>query len=161
MLSVNGETYGNFQQRKLKEQAIPSLADTAQKFRKLPPFSKEEKFYRNPVVLRSLNETRKIINALVEKYGSPYAINIEVAKEVGRNYEEQSRMENEQNKNQKQREAVKKRVADILNISESDVRPVAIEKFMLGEQQGWKCLYSGKPIDQVTALECRRKRIRN
>ena len=148
----DGETYGNFQQRKLKEQAIPSLADTAQKFRKLPPFSKEEEFYRNPVVLRSLNETRKIINALVEKYGSPYAINIEVAKEVGRSYEEQSRMENEQNKNQKQRESVKKQVADILNISESDVRPVAIEKFMLGEQQGWKCLYSGKPIDQVTAL---------
>ena len=148
----NGETYGNFQQRKLKEQASLSLSSSSLQSCKLPPFSKDEEFYRNPVVLRSLNETRKIINALVGKYGSPYAINIEVAKEVGRSYEEQSRMEKEQNKNHKERESVKKQIADILNISESDVRPVAVERFMLGEQQGWKCLYSGKPIDQVEAL---------
>jgi len=153
----NGEIYGNFQARMLKARDFAYDTDSTQRTKKLPPFSKDEEFYRNPVVLRSLNETRKIINALVERYGSPYAINVEVASEVGRSYEEQKGIEREQEKNRKKRESVKKQIAQMLNILEEDVRPTSVERFLLGEQQGWKCLYSGKPIDQIAALSANNK----
>lgn len=37
---------------------------------------------RNPVVLRSLNQARKVLNALVRTYGSPTAVHIEMARDL-------------------------------------------------------------------------------
>lgn len=39
---------------------------------------------RNPVVLRALNQARKVVNALIRRYGSPQAVHIEMARELSR-----------------------------------------------------------------------------
>lgn len=39
---------------------------------------------RNPVVLRALNQTRKVVNALIKRYGSPIAVHIEMARDLSR-----------------------------------------------------------------------------
>lgn len=39
---------------------------------------------RNPVVLRALNQARKVLNALVREYGSPTSVHIEMARDLSR-----------------------------------------------------------------------------
>jgi CRISPR-associated endonuclease Csn1 len=39
---------------------------------------------RNPVVLRALNQARKVVNALIKKYGSPHEVHIEMARDLSR-----------------------------------------------------------------------------
>lgn len=39
---------------------------------------------RNPVVLRALNQARKVVNALVREYGAPMAVHIEMARDLSR-----------------------------------------------------------------------------
>ena len=39
-------------------------------------FSDDADIPRNPVVLRALNQARKVVNAIVRRYGSPLAVNI-------------------------------------------------------------------------------------
>ncbi|HPV22787.1 MAG TPA: type II CRISPR RNA-guided endonuclease Cas9, partial [Casimicrobium sp.] len=43
---------------------------------------------RNPVVLRALNQARKVCNALIKVYGAPHAVNIEMARDLSRPLEE-------------------------------------------------------------------------
>lgn len=39
---------------------------------------------RNPVVLRALNQARKVVNALIKEYGSPHEVHIEMARDLSR-----------------------------------------------------------------------------
>ncbi|MDO8464956.1 MAG: type II CRISPR RNA-guided endonuclease Cas9 [Gallionella sp.] len=60
----------------------------------LPPFYKERDktgrmvfnddmdIPRNPVVLRALNQARKVVNALIKEYGSPHEVHIEMARDL-------------------------------------------------------------------------------
>ena len=62
----------------------------------LPPFYKERDktgrmvfnddmdIPRNPVVLRALNQARKVVNALIREYGSPHEVHIEMARDLSR-----------------------------------------------------------------------------
>ncbi|VEH67459.1 Uncharacterized protein conserved in bacteria [Rodentibacter pneumotropicus] len=49
---------------------------------------------RNPVVLRTLTQARKVINAVVRLYGSPARIHIETAREVGKSYQDRKNLKN-------------------------------------------------------------------
>ena len=49
---------------------------------KLPPVTELEDEILNSVVLRAVSQTRKVINAIIDKYGSPTAIYIETAREL-------------------------------------------------------------------------------
>lgn len=150
-----GDIYGTHQARIIKQIENQRVCSSKASV-KLPSFEShkdEFEFYRNPVVCRAINETRKIINAIIEKYGSPYAINIEVASELNRTFEERKEIENNQKINQKKRENVKAEVAKELGISVSEVTARQVECYILGEQQGWKCLYSGIEINKKDCLD--------
>jgi CRISPR-associated endonuclease Csn1 len=43
---------------------------------------------RNPVVLRALNQARKVVNALIREYGPPSAVHIEMARDLSRPLDE-------------------------------------------------------------------------
>ena len=51
---------------------------------------------RNPVVLRALNQARKVVNALIRKYGSPHAVHIEMARDLSRPIDERRKIERDQ-----------------------------------------------------------------
>lgn len=149
----NGERYGEFQWRIANELERPQVGKASGTHTKLPPFSKDEEFAKNSVVMRSLNETRKVINAIVGKYGSPWAVNIEVASDLGRSWAERNEIDNQQKKNQKRTEAEKKEICQILNLSsEEDVTSAMLERYRLAEQQGWKCLYTDTPFSDKRAV---------
>ncbi len=69
--------------------------------RKLPPFDYED--IRNPVVYRALNQARKVVNALVDRYGSPRAIHVELARDLSRPFHERKNIEREQKTGRKEK----------------------------------------------------------
>lgn len=150
---LNGDIYGRFQAQKIKEDRTKK--DEFEKPAKLPPFRNEDdsEFYKNPVVMRSINETRKIINAVIGKYGYPCAVNLETADEVNRSFEDRRKDDSNNKKNEKENSRIRKEISELLKISEENVRPVMIERYKLWECQEHKCLYSGQEIDAETMLK--------
>lgn len=146
---MEGDIYG-------KHQAMFNAAALADKPEsdnvKLPPFDKDSEFFKNPIVSRSISETRRVVNAIISRYGSPMAINIEVASELNKSSEQRKKDKKDNDENEKARNDAKKAIAELLGISQDDVKPVMIEKYQLGEIQEWKCLYSGEPISMEDCL---------
>lgn len=99
----------------------------------------------NPVVIRSLSQTRKVLNAIIKRYGSPSAIYIEMAREMGRPYNERRDLEKQYSKNRTVNENAKKRIRE-LHPEISDPRGHDILKYKLWEEQNGRCAYSLKPI---------------
>ena len=151
---LNGDIYGKFQAELIKELGAKEESEKTLHY-KLPSFESEKdtfEFYKNPVVCRSINETRKIINNIIDLYGSPYAINIEVASELNKCYDDRMTDIRNQNKNEKDTKNAETEICELLGIDKSEVTSVMIEKYKLGKAQDWHCLYSGNPIDKKECL---------
>ncbi len=99
----------------------------------------------NPVVIRSLSQTRKVLNAIIKRYGSPSGIYIEMAREMGRHYNERREIEKQYNKNRTINEKAKSRIQE-LHPEISDPRGHDILKYKLWEEQHGLCAYSLDPI---------------
>ena len=141
-----GETYGNFQARMLKEQEETLSEFKKQKF--LSPFDKkiDEELIKNTVVFKSVNETRKILNELIRRYGSPEYINIEVADDLGRSFKERSKIIKHYNDKQKDREKIENKLIELGLRKEGEVKPFDIERYRLWEEQEGRDLYTGEAI---------------
>lgn len=145
--------YGHHSQRKQQEEG---------KALYLPPFYEEQRQYqsksdrigsmvfrqdidvpRNPVVLRALNQARKVVNALIKKYGSPTAVHIEMARDLSRPLDERREVQKLQDefkeRNQKAREDFEAQFHRKPNGKD-------FEKWMLYREQGGQCAYSLQPL---------------
>lgn len=111
----------------------------------LPPIPADE--IRNPVVLRALSQARKLINAVVRRYGSPARIHIETAREVGKSFKDRKEIEKRQEENRKDREKAAAKFREYFPNFVGEPKSKDILKLRLYEQQHGKCLYSGKEID--------------
>lgn len=111
----------------------------------LPPIPADE--IRNPVVLRALSQARKVINAVVRRYGSPARIHIETAREVGKSFKDRKEIEKRQEENRKDREKATAKFREYFPNFVGEPKSKDILKLRLYEQQHGKCLYSGKEID--------------
>ena len=111
----------------------------------LPPIPADE--IRNPVVLRALSQARKVINAVVRRYGSPARIHIETAREVGKSFKDRKEIEKRQEENRKDREKAAAKFREYFPNFVGEPKSKDILKLRLYEQQHGKCLYSGKAID--------------
>ena len=98
----------------------------------------------NPVVLRAINQARKVVNAIIRKYGQPERIHIEMARDLSRPKKERDRISREQLKYQKQNDALKKEFAELF---ECQAKGEELEKFRLYKEQLGQCPYSLLPID--------------
>lgn len=154
-----GERYGEFQWRRQNELELPLPGQASGRHTKLPPFPADAEFAKNSVVMRSLNETRKVINAIVAQYGSPWAVNVEVASDLGRSWAERAEIEKRYNQNQKATQQDKKKICEIMGwTDEENVNGAMLERFRLAEQQNWQCLYTGAPIrDKRAAIDSHNK----
>ena len=111
----------------------------------LPPIPADE--IRNPVVLRALSQTRKVINAVVRRYGSPARIHIETAREVSKSFKDRKEIEKRQEENRKDREKAAAKFREYFPNFVGEPKSKDILKLRLYEQQHGKCLYSGKEIN--------------
>jgi len=99
---------------------------------------------RNPVVLRALNQARKVLNALVRQYGSPVAVHIEMARDLSRPLDERNKVKKAQDEYRERNEKDKAAFAAEYGIA---AKSREFEKFQLYREQQGKCAYSLKPLE--------------
>jgi CRISPR-associated endonuclease Csn1 len=102
---------------------------------------------RNPVVQRSLTELRKVVNAIVRKYGKPAVVRIELARDMKKNDEQRREIwkRNRDLESRRTKAAVElAKECNIANPTRND-----IEKVLLWQECGGLiavCPYTGKPM---------------
>ena len=113
-------------------------------------FAEDADVPRNPVVLRALNQARKVVNAIVRRYGSPMAINVEMARDLSRPLDERNKIKKEQEEYQARNERDR-----ALFVEQFGQAPKGgeFEKFRLYREQLGKCAYSQEAIDLERLLE--------
>lgn len=99
----------------------------------------------NPVVKRAIAQTIKVVRAIERKYGKPYFIKLETARDLAKNFKDRKAIENENKENQ----AKNQQIIDTLKDEWHVVNPTGqqILKMKLRREQNGVCLYSGKEID--------------
>jgi CRISPR-associated endonuclease Csn1 len=107
---------------------------------------------RNPVVLRALNQARKVLNALVKAYGSPAAVNIEMARELSKPFDERSKIKKDQDEFRERNEKDKTSFIHEFGIVGA-ARGGDFEKWKLYREQQGKSAYSLDAIDCNRLLE--------
>ncbi|MSQ71770.1 MAG: type II CRISPR RNA-guided endonuclease Cas9 [Betaproteobacteria bacterium] len=113
-------------------------------------FSEDMDVPRNPVVMRALNQARKVVNALVRHYGAPGAVHIELARDLSKPFDERKKIVKDQAEYREQNEKDKARFAEHFG---QLPKGVEFEKWRLYREQQCKCAYSIEPIDLGRLLE--------
>jgi CRISPR-associated endonuclease Csn1 len=113
---------------------------------------------RNPVVLRSINQSPKVLNALVKEYGSPSAVHIELARDLSRPFDERKKIKTEQDafrdRNDKDRDEFASH-PQFASYMQANGKPKGkdFEKWRLYNEQQGKCAYSLEGFDLNRLLE--------
>ncbi len=97
----------------------------------------------NPVVKRAVSQTIKVVNAIVNKYGEPLCINIELARELSKTFEERNRISK---KNEERKSENEKAKLEIQEMGKFNVTGQDIIKYRLWKEQDEICIYSGHKI---------------
>lgn len=119
-----------------------------EKHKFLPMIPKDEII--NPTVFKTLCRARNILNALIEKYGSPSAIVIESARELAHSKKVKAKIDREN----KKREALYKSYENIIKELSPDIiiKGSHLKKIALWKEQNERCVYTGKYIDLESLL---------
>lgn len=104
---------------------------------------------RNPVVLRALTQARKVINAMIRRYGSPAQINIELARELSHSYRERKEIESKQKEFKDEKEHTVKQFNETFG---HDPHRDELTKFRLWREYN-HCAYSGVYLEPARLLE--------
>lgn len=125
-----------------------SQRPASEKHAKLPPIPTED--MRNPVVIRALTQTRKVLNAIIDEYGPIEELHIEFGREVARSYDDRRKIEKRQKDNRAVNDSVLEDIEQDYGIA--NPRPLDIVKYKLWKEQGCHCVYSGTYIDPKRLL---------
>lgn len=106
----------------------------------------------NPRVIRILKNCQNLINACIDKYGSPNFINIEVARDINLKRGKRAILEKEQLSNLDRNERIKSQIMEDTNIGYNSISKYDIEKYKLYEEQGGICPYSLEKIEKGNIL---------
>lgn len=102
---------------------------------------------RNPVVIAAIFELRKLVNAIIDKFGKPDEIRIELARDMKNSKEKRQQIRREQKQQEDKRDkvvnAMKKLISEGHRI---DINNENILKYLLWEECQHKCPYSGREI---------------
>ncbi|MCY4657531.1 MAG: type II CRISPR RNA-guided endonuclease Cas9 [Gammaproteobacteria bacterium] len=98
---------------------------------------------RNPTVVRAQNELRKVVNNLIDTYGKPDRIRIELARGLKLPKAVRSKIQKRNKENESLREAARKNLEEnhIVNPSRRDV-----DKWVLWKECHEECPYTGSHI---------------
>lgn len=105
---------------------------------------------RNPVVLRALNQARKVVNALIKEYGSPVAVHIEMARDLSRPLDERNKVKRLQEEHRDHNERARE---DFEATFGYKPKAAAFEKWMLYREQLGQCAYSQTGLDIRRVLD--------
>ncbi|RMG34355.1 MAG: type II CRISPR RNA-guided endonuclease Cas9, partial [Planctomycetota bacterium] len=117
---------------------------------RLPPVREAMSELRNPVVCRALTELRRVVNAIVARYGKPQAIRVELARDLKMSRERRKQRWKQMRENERKRDAAKERVIRELGIQQP--RNTHILKVILAEECNWECPYTGRTISMEALI---------
>lgn len=98
----------------------------------------------NPVVLRAISQTRKVVNAIIRKYGTPHTIHVEVARDLAKSYDDRQTIIKENKKRELENEKTKKFISEEFGIK--NVKGKLLLKYRLYQEQEGRCAYSRKEL---------------
>lgn len=99
----------------------------------------------NPSVRKALIESRNLLNAIINKYGSPTSIHIELTREVGKSDKARAKITKQQNEMKKLKDNIEKEIKK--DRPHINLNSTQILKLRLWKEQEGRCIYSNKPID--------------
>lgn len=105
---------------------------------------------RNPVVLRALNQARKVMNALIRTYGPPSRVCIEMARDLSRPLDERQKIKREQDAFRQRNEQLKTNFREEFGC---EPKSREFEKYLLYHEQHGKCAYSGERLDPNRVID--------
>lgn len=114
----------------------------------LPPVKHVLPDLRNPAVTRTLTELRKVVNAIIKRYGRPAEIHIELARDLRRSKDERQRL---LRKNRDQ-EVMRKAAAKEIREAGEEPTPRAIERLLLAKECEFTCPYTGRKFTMAALL---------
>jgi CRISPR-associated endonuclease Csn1 len=134
----NGKRYDEAVKLAQEEGKLPT--PKKKKLNLLPPLEKTN----NPVVDRAVSQARKVVNAVIRRFGLPEAIHIELARELGKSKKLRNEIEKIQKDNKQRNDGIKEEIRRGFNheASKDDV-----VKYKLWQDQKGCCAYSGEYID--------------
>ena len=111
--------------------------------------NEEEQFGKiaNPTVHVSLNQLRKVVNSIIEDYGRPTEISVELARNLKQTKDEKKHTEKQQKQNEKDNDEAKKTLVEN-NISDNYENRLRYKlwKELNADCNDRKCIYSGETI---------------
>ncbi len=99
---------------------------------------------RNPVVHRALNQSRKVLNALIAQYGSPAYVHVEMARDLSKSFEERREVTKGQDAFRVEKESA---VAYFVGEFHREPRGNELAKLRLYREQGAQCGYSAEGFE--------------
>jgi len=102
----------------------------------------------NHVVMKAMCELREVVNALLNIYGKPKRIKVEMARDLNKSREEKDRISREIKKNTQRNDEVKERLRDLEREYGLRIPPKAasIVKYRLWTETNQTCIYCGRRI---------------
>ncbi|MCX8053330.1 MAG: type II CRISPR RNA-guided endonuclease Cas9 [Armatimonadetes bacterium] len=115
---------------------------------KLPVIDREN--ITSPVVFRALTQARKVVNHIIDRYGPPTYVNIELARDIGKSRKARDELTKQMEKNRRIREEYETRFKEDLS---KEPQGDDLDKYRLYHEQNGQCPYSQKPIELDRLLE--------
>lgn len=122
-----------YQPQLSQEQVLPQL----------PLFSKN---LRNPMVERALFQVRRVVNSLIQHYGKPDIIRIELARDLRNNAKRRQQIQKQQNKLEKLNKEADQFFADNPHLGVLSPRRSDRIKYRLWQECRYVCPFSGDSI---------------
>ena len=117
----------------------------------LPPLSDDCTEITSPVVRRAVSQTIKVVNAIIRRYGqSPVYVNIELAREMSKDFAERSKIKKE---NDGRRSDNEKLMEQIREYKHGAPTGIDLVKFRLFNEQGGVCAYSQRQMSLERLFE--------
>lgn len=129
-----GISYGKFQAKfnKENEEKMFSFKTNNKLFQTI----NDPDLQKNAVVFRAINQARKIINVLHQKYGWFEVINVEVARELAKSSDQRKKMKEDNDLRFKEKLEIEQ------ELENNGINPdTNVKKYRLWKQQNQKCIY--------------------
>lgn len=104
---------------------------------------------RNPIVQQALFEMRKLVNAIVDEYGNPDTIKVELVRDLKLPRKRREQISTENKKRQDNHDRIRGILKDVGIV---DISMDYIVRYKLWEECDKVCPYSGKKINSVSKL---------
>ena len=100
--------------------------------------------FSSPTVARTLSEMRTVVNAIIRRHGRPAFIRVELARDLKNSRKRRMDLTRRRDRNQARRARAKEQILN--ECGNSQPTRSDVEKWLLAEECGFACPYTGKVI---------------